>query len=52
MNKNNQSKEDNPRCSCGHLINKSHIIDQKKTMKTSRVHGKCKFCSCRSICIA
>lgn len=39
--------EDNPRCSCGHLINKSHTINMKKTMKSGQAYAKCNFCNCK-----
>lgn len=39
------------RCVCGHLVNKSHIVDTKKTMKSKvgRVYSSCKFCDCAQI---
>lgn len=42
----------NPRCTCGHLINKSHTINMKKTMASGhmgKVHAKCNFCNCKEL---
>ena len=46
--------EDNPRCTCGHMIIRSHIINMKKTMRKNNkyVVARCKFCKCRSLEIA
>lgn len=44
---------DKIKCLCGHLINKNHIINMRKTMKSKvgRVYSTCKFCNCKRISI-
>jgi len=44
--------EYDPRCICGHLINKSHTINIKKTIKDkNKIHAKCNFCNCKELCM-
>jgi len=43
---------DNPRCTCGHMIRRSHTINMKKTMKSGdrgKVYAKCNFCNCKEL---
>lgn len=52
-NKRSAKERNDRRCGCGHMINRSHTIDMKKTMKSKNVHGhcNCKDCNCKEISI-